>query len=123
MSKGFKVKGIKSTINRHFNDRSAERDTEKLTYESAMRLGVAANRRAPVLTGLLSGTLISGIERDYTSPKEFPIYEMLQRTDYTVFQEFNHATKSGFIRNSVIEEKPKFRQALEGRYKKRGGRR
>lgn len=118
----FKASGVGKTINRKLTDKAAASDADKLANDSIHRLGSRASDRAPVDTGLLSSTMISGIHKSYSSSSEnHPIYDLLQRTEYTMRQEFEHKSQDRFIRDSAIEERPKFRKSVEDRYKKKGG--
>lgn len=117
----FNVSGVSKTINKKLNDELARQDADKLAQDSIHRLGGRASERAPVDTGLLSSTMISGIHKDYGSSSEHPMWDLLQRTEYTLVQEFEHKSNDRFIRDSAIEERPKFRKELERRYKKGGG--
>lgn len=118
----FKVSGVGKTISRKLTDKTAAADADRLASESIHRYGSRASDRAPVDTGLLSSTMISGIHKDYAgSTENYPIYEQLQRTEYTMRQEFEHKSQDRFIRDSAIEERPNFRESLERRYKKGKG--
>lgn len=89
--------------------------------QSIHRLGGKASDRAPVDTGLLSSTMISGIHKNYGESSDVRSnWELIQRTDYTLEQEFGHVSKSRFIRDSAIEERPNINKDLERRFKKRG---
>lgn len=118
----FRVSGTRSTINRKLTDKTAPADADNLVRDSIHRLGGRASGRAPVDTGLLSSTMISGIHKSYSDGSELhPVWDLLQRTEYTLVQEFEHKSQDRFIRDSAIEERPKFKQELERRYKKGGG--
>lgn len=118
----FKVRGVGSTISKKLVDNTASEDVDKIAQTSIHRLGGRASERAPVDTGLLSGTMISGIHKNYgESSAHKSAWELLQRTEYTLVQEFEHKSKDRFIRDSAIEERPNFRKDLEDRFKKRGG--
>lgn len=117
-----KISGVGKTIKRKLTDKAAASDADSLVSDSIHRFGGRASDRAPVDTGLLSSTMISGIYKDYSSSSEnHPTYELLQRTEYTLIQEFGHRSQDRFIRDSAIEERPKFRKNVEERFKKKGG--
>lgn len=108
-----KVKGVNSTVNKLL-DKNAEQDADQLTFNAIHRMGQDASNRAPVDTGLLSSTMISGIDKRSNAD-----YALYQATEYTLVQEFEHATQSAFIRNSADTEKPKFRHDLNKRFRGR----
>lgn len=98
-------------------DETAVEDADKLAEGSIRRIGTDAANRAPVDTGHLRNTMTSGIERSQSAPKG--VWDLINQTDYTLIQEFNHKSKSGFIRNSVDAESPRFKEIISERFKKR----
>lgn len=116
-----KVSGVGSTIRSKLTDDKAVKDADKIAGDSMHSLGTRASERAPVDTGLLSSTMISGIHKDYGSGELFPKWELLQRTEYTLTQEFGHASKDRFIRDSAIEERLLFVKSISDRFKKKRG--
>lgn len=114
---GVQIKGIQSTINRKLKDTTAVEDADRLAQGAMMRIGTDAANRAPVKTGLLQRTMTTGIQRSESKPKG--AWDMLQETEYTLVQEFEHKSKSHFIEDSVDVERPRFQDAMEQRFKKR----
>jgi len=98
-------------------DPSAEEDADKLAEGSLRRIGTDAANRAPVDTGHLRNTMTSGIERSVSAQKG--VWDLIDGTDYTMVQEYEHRSKSGFIVNSVRAETPRYAQVVEERFKKR----
>lgn len=90
---------------------------DRVARESIYEIGLDAQRHAPVDTGLLSSTMTSQIERSSKAPSG--VWDLLQGTEYTLVQEFEHSTKSAFIRNAVWKEGPKFKKSLEREMKRR----
>lgn len=110
-----RVHGVNSTIRNKLSDEAAEVDSDEIVRQSIHRFGANASDRSPIDTGLLSGTMISGIEKSLD--KKYGKWELGQRTDYTLVQEFEHASHSGFIRNSIAEEEPIVQEELRRRFK------
>lgn len=77
------------------------------------RIQSGAFRRGPVLTGFLTSNLIADENRKRTQGMDKGSWDLMDGTDYTLVQEYTHRSKSGFIRDSVNEEKPKFRNEIE----------
>lgn len=111
------VKGIKRTITSKLSDPTAEEDADKLAEGSMRRIGTDAANRAPVDTGLLRNTMTSGIRRSTSA--DTGVWDLIQETEYTLVQEFEHKTKSAFIRQAVWNETPRFKEVLEERFKRR----
>lgn len=114
------VFGVKNTINRKLSDKNALEDADRLAQGAMVRIGTDAANRAPVKTGLLQQTMTTGIQRSKSKPKG--AWDLLQETEYTLVQEFEHKSKSHFIENAVMTEAPHFYTAMEERFRK-GGRR
>lgn len=116
----FKVTGVQKTIKTKFNDIKLEQDIDKITEAYVRKIANDAAEKAPILTGLLKNTLISGVRR---SPIDrIGVWEIIAGTDYTVRQEYEHKTNKGFIRRSVWDNEPAYKHAIEKRIKD-GGRR
>lgn len=111
------VIGINKTIRNKLSDPNAEEDADKLAEGSMRRLGTDAANRAPVDTGHLRNTMTSGIRRSTTADKG--VWDLIQETEYTLVQEYEHRTKSAFIRQAVWNETPRFKEVLEERFKRR----
>lgn len=111
-----KVEGIRSTKSK-LRDETAKHDADALARESIFNIGNKASERAPVDTGLLSSTMISGIDKDVN--QEVGKWNLLQRTEYTLKQEYEHSVYSGFIRDSSKEERDNFRDNVNKRFKLR----
>lgn len=116
---GVIVSGIESTIAKKLTDATSVEDADRIAQGSMMRIGTDAANHAPVKTGLLQRTMTTGIQRSDSAPKG--VWDMIQKTDYTLVQEYEHRSKSGFIRNSVSAEEPRFQKATEERFKKKRG--
>lgn len=92
---------------------SREDDFDALAENSMKRIQSGAFRRGPVLTGFLTSNLIADENRKRTQGMDKGSWDLMDGTDYTLVQEYTHRSKSGFIRDSVNEEKPKFRNEIE----------
>lgn len=110
------VKGVDKTME-VLSPKGFKLKADRIARETIYEIGLEAQRNAPVDTGLLSSTLTSHIQRSHKAPSG--VWDLLQGTEYTKRQEFEHATKSAFIRNAVWKETPKFKQALEREFKRR----
>lgn len=114
--KGVKVTGIDKTIRTKLDDKNAAEDADRLAEGSMRRIGADAANMAPVKTGHLRNTLTSEIQRSTSAPKG--VWDLLQGTDYTMVQEFEHKSKRRFIYRAVLNEEPRFRQTVGERFKK-----
>lgn len=99
-------------------DEKAEEDADRLAQGSMTRIGTDAANRAPVKTGHLRNTMTTGIRRSKDQKKG--TWEMEQQTEYTLVQEYDHATNHHFISDSVDVEETRFNDAIKNRF--RGGR-
>lgn len=90
-------------------------DADKIAEGSMRRIGADAANRAPVDTGLLQSTMTSEIRRSNSATRG--VWDLLQGTDYTLVQEYEHVTQGAFIRNAVWAEEPRFKAAIEDRFK------
>lgn len=97
----------------------SEQETDVITRQTMDNIGRKAYSRAPVDTGLLRSTMITGIHRSKTA--KTGVWDMEQLTDYTLVQEFNHPVHGHFITRSFVEEREPLKKALEERFKKRDG--
>lgn len=92
---------------------SREDDFDALAENSMKRVQSGAFRRGPVLTGFLTSNLIADENRGRTEGVGKGSWDLVDGTDYTLVQEYTHRYKSGFIRDSVNEEKPKFHKEVD----------
>lgn len=106
---------VKRSYYRKMDDDTAERDADLIARDSLRSIGVEAQSKAPVDTGLLRATLITGIKRNPDKPTGSWIME--QETDYTLRQEIEHKTKSGFIQSSAINGRAEFHERMRERFK------
>lgn len=113
---GSVIFGIDAAI-KGLTDSKAQEDADKLVEASIRRIGTDAANNAPVDTGLMQSTLTSGIERSHVKP--IGVWDLIQLTEYTLYQEYNNPRKPAFLRNAIRVEEPRFRQALIERFKKR----
>lgn len=113
-----KVEGIDSTIKSKLNVKGSAQAADEIAEGTMRRVGTDAANKAPVDTGLLQSTMTSEITRSNASPSG--VWDLLQGTDYTLIQEYEHASQSAFIRRAVWAEEPRFKSALKERFTKGG---
>ncbi|SET69168.1 hypothetical protein SAMN05216389_1219 [Oceanobacillus limi] len=110
-----KVTGIHTTVRRKLTDQTAESDIDKITEAYARKIASEASEKAPILTGLLKNTLVSGVQRSPVN--RTGIWEIIAGTDYTLRQEYEHKTHKGFIRRSIWDNEDAYKKAVEKRAK------
>jgi|SRR5699024_5485089 len=88
-------------------------DFDKLAEHSMKRVQSGAFKRGPVDTGFLTSNLAADENRVRTNGVAKGSWDLIDGTDYTLVQEYEHRSKSGFIRDSVNEEEPKFKRAVD----------
>lgn len=107
------VIGIGKTSRMFGKMASNDDEFDKLAEHSMKRIQSSAFQKGPVDTGFLTSNLAADENRVRTSGVPTGSWDLVDGTEYTIRQEFEHASKSGFIRDSVIEEEPKFKEAVE----------
>ncbi len=107
----FEVKGVSRVMRGKLSSRGAVDKADRVTRDSMYTIGRNARRNAPVDTGLLRSTMVTGIRP--TPGVDRGSWEMVQGVEYTLVQEYEHSSKSAFIRNAFWDEGPKFKDKLK----------
>lgn len=122
---------IKSSFKGHLDISKAfskladpSKDIGGLLDNSMKRAQVDAFKRAPVLTGLLSSSLVAPENVRRSDGKAFVERKLVESISYATFQEFNNPRKPGFIRGATQSEYPRivrdfetWARNLESRYR------
>lgn len=117
MRVNLKVEGINRTINEKILDKALESDLDKITETYARKIVNEAAEKAPILTGLLRNSLISGLKRSDSA--KIGVWDLVSGTEYTLRQEYEHASKAGFIRSSIWDNQDAYKSAITNRVKRR----
>ena len=104
----FQIKGNQQIAKKLATKANARQEVEDITENSMKRIQMGAFKKAPVLTGFLSSNMAAPENRINASTSKQIQQQLIDNTDYTLVQEFEHASKSAFIRNSVREERDKY---------------
>ena len=104
----FRIEGNQQIAKKLATKANARDEVEDITENSMKRIQSSAFKRAPVLTGYLSSNLAAPENRINVSTDKQIRQLLMDGTEYTLVQEFEHASKSAFIRNSVREERDKY---------------
>lgn len=107
------VIGVEKTAGNFTALSNRAEDFDKLAEHSMKRIQMGAFRRGPVDTGFLTSNLAADENRKRTEGTDTGSWDLVDGTEYTIRQEFEHRSKKAFIRDSVIEEKPKFEKAVD----------
>lgn len=108
------VKGVgKTSANIAALVSKAEEIAEEETEKTVRRVASEAAVDAPVDTGKLSNSLPAGVEK--LGPAEWGI---IDGTDYTLVQEYTHASKKAFIRKAIWNNEDRYPAELKARLKK-----
>src|SRR5699024_1051413 len=105
--------GVDETAFKFIKRAGLEYDFDKLAEHSMKRIQMGAFQKGPVLTGFLTSNLLADENRRRTAGFKKGSWDLIDGTDYTLVQEYEHRTKSAFIRRSVWDEEPKFVKAIE----------
>lgn len=94
----------------HFYDANTEKAVGNTVETYARKMASDAAHNAPILDGYLKGSLAS-------SPEKVTITEWTFGSDlpYARRQEYEHASKKGFVRKSIWTNRTAYRAALKRR--------
>lgn len=118
-----KIDGL-GNLQKVFTNLSGEHDkVEEIVETSMKRIQFNSFKRAPVLTGLLSSTLIAEENVGTYVDKDLIVAELIESIPYATIQEFTNPTKPAFIRTSTSEEIPPLMRDFQawGKMLERGG--
>lgn len=93
--------------------KGADSEVERLVGDSMKRIQLGAFKKAPVLTGLLSSTLVASENVTINRDRNEVVAELVASIPYIVRQEFENRTKPAFIRTSTVEEYPVVMRSFE----------
>lgn len=100
--------------------KNAEKDLDGLVENAMKRIQMSAFSKGPVLTGFLTSNLVADENRVRTPGKPWASFDLMDGTDYTFIQEYTHASMSGFIKRSIIEEEGQLPKDIKAFYGKGG---
>lgn len=107
------VTGDKEVIAK-FRDRANNlEDFDKATRNSMRRIQHSSFQKAPVDTGFLTSNLVADENRVRTPGIKSGSFDLLDGTEYTLVQEYEHKSQSSFLRDSVWDEQPKYKRDIE----------
>lgn len=107
------VTGDKEVIAK-FRDRANNlEDFDKATRNSMRRIQHSSFQKAPVDTGFLTSNLVADENRVRTPGIKSGSFDLLDGTEYTLVQEYEHKSQSSFLRDSVWDEQPKYERDIE----------
>lgn len=95
----YTMKGIDETIRNKLRDPKVQEELDRVIMTTMQNFAQQAASRAPVDTGRLRNSLLA-----YTYRHALLDWRTLEGTDYTMIQEYEHKSKSGFVRNSFTEQ-------------------
>jgi len=113
-----KVIGADATAKKLIERANMSDEFDEATENSMKRVQLGAFHKAPELTGFLKSNLVADENRKRTEGVPKGSWDLVDGTDYTLIQEFEHRNKAAFIRRSVWDEEPKFRKDVENLAKK-----
>jgi len=99
-------------------NRVDQKSFDELAENTMKKIQLDSFRKAPVLTGFLSSNLVANENRKRTDGVPLGSWDLIDGTDYTLVQEFEHMSKSGFIRTSVWDAEPRFKKEVKKLAKK-----
>lgn len=114
--RGIKVEGIGTTIRNKLSTTGIDENADRISRDTIYNIGRKAKTAAPVDTGLMRSSLVTGIQP--TDRGRLGSWDMVQTVPYTLVQEYEHKRRSAFIRNAVSAEKPAFKKRLADHYLK-----
>lgn len=116
------ISGAKK-IERYFEELAkGDGSIERMLDDSMGRIQLGAFKKAPVLTGLLSSSLVATENVRKNSSKTEIVVELIESIPYATRQEFENRRKPAFIRTSTDEEFPTITRSFEQWAKSLGGR-
>jgi|SRR5690625_4424477 len=89
------------------------KDFDDLAENSMKRIQMGSFNKAPELTGFLKSNLVAEENRKRTEGIPSGSWDLIDGTDYTLVQEFEHRSKKAFIRRSVWDEEPRFKKDVK----------
>ena len=107
----FQVIGVAKTAKR-FHKLGNHIGFDKIAQQSMKEIQSMSNLLGPVDTGNLTENLAADRNRIRTPGRPLGSYDLLDGTEYTFVQEFEHRSMSHFIRNSVHYERPEFEKKI-----------
>lgn len=107
------VTGDKKVIAKILRKANGHGEFDKLAENAMKRIQLSAYKRAPEDTGFLKSNLLADENRRRTAGVKSGGWDLIDGTEYTIVQEYEHRSQSAFIRNSVWEERPKFKREVE----------
>lgn len=113
MSARFTITGDDVVIKELLKRANGAKFFDKIAEQSMRNIQQDAFNRAPVDTGFLQENLLTDDNRVRTPDTELGSFDLIDGTEYTLVQEYEHRNKSAFIRNSVAVEEPEFHREVE----------
>lgn len=118
MKAKFTVKGV-DKVTKDFRNLAKQDKFDDLTDKYMRRIQETAHIYAPEKTGNLKRNLIS---KKNVKKEEKGIRVLIDGTDYTLVQEYTNPRLPAFIRKSIWEHGPKYRNEVEALAKAKKGR-
>lgn len=109
----WEVIGDDKVIQKLLRKANSEEEFDKLAENAMKRIQLGAFKRAPEDTGFLKSNLIADENRMRPPDVKSGVFDLIDGTEYTIVQEYEHRSNSAFIRDSVWEEEPKFVREVE----------
>lgn len=112
MNFDIKAVGIEGVMKRfkHFYDASTETAVGNTVETYARKMASDSAKNAPILDGFLKGSLASSPE-----PVDKTTWMFGSDLPYALRQEYEHATKKGFVRKAIWSNRAAYREALKRR--------
>ena len=108
MKMNVKVQGVDKVINSFgLRGTKARMRADKVTETYTRKTANESGKMAPVDTGDLRASIIASPEK-----LDDALWQYGSDLDYAVIQEYTHATKKGFIRKAVWNNREDYREAL-----------
>lgn len=108
MKMNVKVQGVDKVINSFtLRGTKARMRADKVTETYTRKMANESGKMAPVDTGDLRASIIASPEK-----LDDALWQYGSDLDYAVIQEYTHATKKGFIRKAVWNNRTPYREAL-----------
>lgn len=104
--------GVEGVMKRfkHFYDASTETAVGNTVEAYARKMAADASHNAPILDGFLKGSLTSSPE-----PIDKTTWMFGSDLPYALRQEYEHASKKGFVRRAIWSNRTAYRDALKRR--------
>ncbi|MEK5109839.1 hypothetical protein MHI57_24570 [Cytobacillus sp. FSL K6-0129] len=101
------VSGLGDTL-RMLNDRVATEEVGRVTETYARKIANDSANNAPVDTGALKGSLSSSPQKE-----EETVWTVGSDLPYALRQEYEHASKKGFVRKAVWNNRDPYRNKID----------